>query len=253
MLFNLDKKVAIVTGSAAPRGIGIAITKALVTQGATVVATDRDIEALKKTVASLNLGDKVICESLDVVDEQGIAALCEKVFAQFKHIDILVNCAGISQKKRGEELTANEWDLVQSINLKGTFLCSKAVVQYMRKNNFGRIVNISSLAAKRGGGWFGGVHYSASKAGVLGFSKAFAREVAADSITINCVTPGLIATDIRGGVESEERQKELSKDIPIARMGTPDEIAAAVCFLASNEAGYITGEDIDVNGGSYMD
>ena len=112
---------------------------------------------------------------------------------------------------------------------------------------------MSSVSAKRGGGVFGGAHYSAAKAGILGFSKAFAREVSPHGITVNSIAPGLVATDIRGGLESEEEQKRMTRDIPCRRMALPEEVAAAVCFLASDEAGYITGEEIDVNGGSHMD
>jgi NAD(P)-dependent dehydrogenase (short-subunit alcohol dehydrogenase family) len=137
--------------------------------------------------------------------------------------------------------------------MKGTFLFSKAAAAVMAKRKYGRIVNMSSVSAKRGGGVFGGAHYSAAKAGILGFAKALAREVAAEGITVNSITPGLVLTDIRGGIESEEGQARLAADIPIGRLCRPDEIAAAVCFLASEEAGYITGEEIDINGGSHMD
>jgi NAD(P)-dependent dehydrogenase (short-subunit alcohol dehydrogenase family) len=123
----------------------------------------------------------------------------------------------------------------------------------MAKHKYGRIVNMSSVSAKRGGGVFGGAHYSAAKAGILGFAKALAREVAADRITVNSIAPGLVLTDIRGGIETAEGQARLAADIPIRRLCRPDEIAAVVCFLASEEAGYITGEEIDVNGGSHMD
>jgi NAD(P)-dependent dehydrogenase (short-subunit alcohol dehydrogenase family) len=123
----------------------------------------------------------------------------------------------------------------------------------MRKHQYGRIVNMSSVSAKRGGGVFGGAHYSAAKAGILGFAKALAREVAADGITVNSITPGLVLTDIRGGIESAEGQTRLAADIPLKRLCRPEEIAALVCFLASEEAGYITGEEVDINGGSHMD
>ncbi len=251
MLFSLKNRVAIVTGAAAPRGIGIAIVKALLEQGATVIATDRDLSLLQNTVSGLD--PNVRAEALDVIDEKGISSLFQKIFYKFQHIDILVNCAGITQKKKVAETTIQDWDLVQDINLKGTFLCSKIVVPYMQEKQFGRIVNLSSVSAKRGGGVFGGAHYSAAKAGILGFAKAYAREVAADNITINSVAPDLIATDIRGELEPEDQQKEMSKDIPAKRMGTADEVAAAVCFLASVESGYIIGEEIDINGGSHMD
>ena len=139
------------------------------------------------------------------------------------------------------------------VNLTGTFIFTKAVLPAMLRQKYGRIVNMSSVSAKRGGGVFGGAHYSAAKAGILGFAKALAREVASDGITVNSVTPGIALTDIRGGVESEEVQKTLSEGIPMGRMAKPEEIAATICFLASKEAAYITGEEIDINGGSHMD
>jgi len=151
-------------------------------------------------------------------------------------IDILVNNAGVTQPIKVLDTTVKDWDRIFDINMKGVFFCSKAVVPVMLKQNYGRIVNMSSVAGKRGGGLFGGAAYSATKAGVLGFSKALAREVAANGVTVNSVAPGMVRTDIRGGIESIE-----------------EEVAAVICFLASEEAGYVTGEEIDVNGGSHMD
>ncbi len=174
----------------------------------------------------------------------------EKVWGR---IDILANVAGITQPIRVADTSPDDWDRITGVNMKGTFLCSKAAAAVMAKNKYGRIVNMSSVSAKRGGGVFGGAHYSAAKAGILGFAKALAREVAADGITVNSIAPGLVLTDIRGGIESEEGQVRLAADIPIRRLCRPDEIAAVVCFLASEEAGYMTGEDIDINGGSHMD
>jgi NAD(P)-dependent dehydrogenase (short-subunit alcohol dehydrogenase family) len=168
-------------------------------------------------------------------------------------IDVLANVAGITQPVTVADTTPEDWDRITGVNMKGTFLFAKAASAVMRKHKYGRIINMSSVSAKRGGGVFGGAHYSAAKAGILGFAKALAREVAADGITVNSVAPGLVLTDIRGGIESAEGQARLAKDIPIKRLCRPDEIAALVCFLASAEAGYITGEEIDINGGSHMD
>ena len=150
------------------------------------------------------------------------------------------------------DTTIDDWNKIINVNLTGTFLCSKAVLPHMQENKFGRIVNISSVSGKRGGGVYGGAHYSASKAGVLGFAKALARECVLDGVTVNSVCPGLIATEIRKGL-SDEKERESWKSIPMQRPGTVEEVACAVAFLASDDASYITGEDIDVNGGSHMD
>jgi NAD(P)-dependent dehydrogenase (short-subunit alcohol dehydrogenase family) len=149
-------------------------------------------------------------------------------------------------------MSVEDFNRILNVNLVGTFICSKAVAPLMAKNKYGRIVNISSVSGKRGGGVYGGSHYSAAKAGILGFSKAFAREVVEDGITVNSVCPGLVATDIRKGL-SDEKERAIWETIPMKRPGTTREIAFTVAFLAAEEAAYITGEDIDVNGGSHMD
>jgi NAD(P)-dependent dehydrogenase (short-subunit alcohol dehydrogenase family) len=247
-------KVAIVTGAGSIRGIGQASALAFARENATVVVTDLDLQGAERTAqAAQQSGVKTLAVKVDVTNAQDVQNLVEKTLNAFGRIDILVNNAGITQPVRVLDLTPEDWDRVVAVNLKGTFLCSKAVLPTMIAQNFGRIVNLSSVSAKRGGGVYGGAHYSAAKAGILGFSKALAREVAAFGITVNSVTPGLIATDIRGGLEAPERQVELSRDIPCKRMGTPQEVAASIAFLASDEAGYITGEEIDINGGSHMD
>ena len=247
-------KVAIVTGAGSKIGIGQASALAFAREGAAVVVTDVDLQGAERTAHSIGqLGVQSLAVKVDVTNPQEVESLVEKTLNAFGRIDILVNNAGITQPIRVLDTTVEDWDRVLAVNLKGTFLCSKAVLPTMIAQKFGRIVNLSSVSAKRGGGVYGGAHYSAAKAGILGFSKALAREVAEFGITVNSVTPGLIATDIRGGLEAPGRQLELSKDIPCKRMGTPQEVAASIAFLASDEAGYITGEEIDINGGSHMD
>lgn len=247
-------KVAIVTGAGSKIGIGQASALAFAREGAAVVVTDVDLQGAERTAHSIEqLGVQSLAVKVDVTNPQEVESLVEKTLNAFGRIDILVNNAGITQPIRVLDTTVEDWDRVLAVNLKGTFLCSKAVLPTMIAQKFGRIVNLSSVSAKRGGGVYGGAHYSAAKAGILGFSKALAREVAEFGITVNSVTPGLIATDIRGGLEAPGRQLELSKDIPCKRMGTPQEVAASIAFLASDEAGYITGEEIDINGGSHMD
>jgi len=250
----LKGKIAIVTGAGSEKGIGQATALVLAKKGASVVVTDIDMSGAERTAQAVRQqGVEALAFQLDVTDAREVETLVEKTLREFKRIDILVNVAGITQPVRVLDTTEADWDRVLAVNLKGTFLCSKAVLPTMIAQKFGRIVNMSSVSGKRGGGVYGGAHYSAAKAGILGFSKALAREVAAFGITVNSVAPGLIATDIRGGLETAERQLEMSKDIPCQRMGTPEEVAAGIVFLASDEAAYITGEEIDINGGSHMD
>jgi len=254
MLFSLKGRTAIVTGAGSRRGIGRSIALALAGQGANVVVCDLDPDGAKETAAAAAaLGVKTEAYKCNVVNEQEIKEVVGKTLEKFGKIDILVNNAGITQPVKVLSMSEADWDRIVDVNLKGTFLFSKAVLPAMLEKGYGRIVNMSSVSAKRGGGVFGGAHYSAAKSGILAFGKALSREVAPNGITINAVAPGLVATDIRGGLEDEETQVKMTADIPCRRMATPEEVAAAVCFLASDEAGYITGEEIDVNGGSHMD
>ncbi len=253
-MFKLDGRACIVTGAGSARGIGRAVALAMVAQGAALTLCDVDAESVKQLADHItNIGGRVIHLKADVTSEEDVAKVVQATIDQWGKVDILVNNAGITQPVKVLDTSVADWDRVVNVNLKGTFICSKAVLPNMINNGYGRIVNLSSVSAKRGGGVFGGAHYSAAKAGVLGFAKALAREVSPYGITVNSVTPGLIATDIRGGLESPEEQKRMSADIPCRRMGTPEEVAASICFLASEEAAYITGEEIDINGGSHMD
>lgn len=253
-MFELKNRTAIVTGAASKLGIGRATAICLARQGADVAVCDLDKTGLDETIAEIKkLGRRSIGFIVDVAKPEDVQRMVDAVDKEWGRIDILVNNAGVTKPVKVADTTVEEWERIMRINLKGVFLCSKAVAPCMAKNQFGRIINLSSVSAKRGGGVFGGAHYSASKAGVLGFSKAFAREVGPSGITVNSVAPGIVLTEIRGGIESPEEQKRLSADIPMRRFGTAEEVAATICFLASEEAGYITGEDIDINGGSHMD
>jgi NAD(P)-dependent dehydrogenase (short-subunit alcohol dehydrogenase family) len=253
-MFDLTDRIAIVTGAGSRNGIGRATALALAGQGADVAVCDLNRPGVEETADDIRkLDRRALAFVVDVTRPEQVQGLMDAVETAWGRIDILANVAGITQPIKVADTTPEDWDRVTGVNMKGTFLCSKAAAAVMAKRRYGRIINMSSVSAKRGGGVFGGAHYSAAKAGILGFAKALAREVAADGITVNSIAPGLVLTDIRGGIENEEGQARLAADIPVRRLCRPDEIAALVCFLASEEAGYITGEDIDINGGSHMD
>lgn len=250
---NFKGKVAIVTGSGSKRGIGRETVLALAERGADIVVADMDLEGAKNVVKEVEaLGCKGLAVEVNVTDQQSVISMVEKAVDEFGKIDILVNNAGITQPITVKDMSLEDFTRVVDVNLTGTFICTKAVTEVMAKNKYGRIVSLSSVSGKRGGGVYGGAHYSAAKAGILGFSKALAREVVEDGITVNCVCPGLVATDIRAGL-SDEKERATWETIPMKRPGTAREIADVICFLASDGASYITGEDIDINGGSHMD
>jgi 3-oxoacyl-[acyl-carrier protein] reductase len=253
MMFKLDNRVAIVTGSGSKKGIGRTIALTLAEQGATVVVADLNLDGIADTVSAIKAaGGKAYGVELNVTSQVSVDTMVEEVLSEFGRIDILINNAGISQKVTVEDMTIEDITKVFNVNMFGLFLCTQAVLKPMKEQKFGRIVSLSSVSAKRGGGVFGGAHYSASKAAVLGFSKNLAREVATDGITVNCVTPGLVNTDIWKSLP-EETASNVIAGIPMGRPGETEEIAAAIAFLASEEASYITGEEIDINGGSHMD
>ncbi|MFD1851856.1 SDR family NAD(P)-dependent oxidoreductase [Oceanobacillus bengalensis] len=252
-MFKLDNRVAIVTGSGSPKGIGRNIALTLAKQGAAIVVADMNVEGIKDTVQAIEeAGGKALGVELNVTNKESVDAMIETVLAEFGRIDILINNAGISQKVTVEDMTLEDITKVFNVNMFGLFLCTQAVLKPMKEQKFGRIVSLSSVSAKRGGGVFGGAHYSASKAAVLGFSKNLAREVATDGITVNCVAPGLVNTEIWKSLPEDDAKKVID-GIPVGRPGETDEIASTIAFLVSEEASYITGEDIDINGGSHMD
>jgi NAD(P)-dependent dehydrogenase (short-subunit alcohol dehydrogenase family) len=252
-MFELKDRVAIVTGSGSPKGIGRTIALTLAKQGASIVVADLNLEGIDGTVKAIEeAGGKALGVELNVTDKDSVDAMVEKVMETYGRIDILVNNAGISQKVTVADMTVEDMARVFNVNMYGLFLCTQAVLEPMKKQKFGRIINLSSVSAKRGGGVFGGAHYSASKAAVLGFSKNLAREVALDGITVNSVAPGLINTEIWKALPEEDAKKVID-GIPMGRPGETEEIASTIAFLASKEASYITGEEIDINGGSHMD
>ncbi|WP_287787341.1 SDR family NAD(P)-dependent oxidoreductase [Megamonas sp.] len=252
-MLDFTNQVVIVTGSGSPKGMGRVTAKTFANQGAKLVIVDINEAGVNETVDIIKQsGHEAIGIKVDITSKESVDAMVKTVLDTFGRIDVLVNNAGISQKVTVEDMTLDDMKRIFNVNMFGLFLCSQAVLEPMKKQKYGRIVNLSSVSGKRGGGIFGGAHYSASKAGVLGFSKNLAREVAADGITVNSVCPGLINTEIWKSLPKEQADKIIA-DIPAGRPGEPQEVADTICFLASKEASYITGEDIDINGGSHMD
>jgi 3-oxoacyl-[acyl-carrier protein] reductase len=246
-MFDLTGKVAIVTG--ASRGIGRAISEALVRQGALVMLTDILEDAVAQAARELAAGGgKTDAAALNVTDGQSAQSLVELTLQRHGRIDLLVNNAGIARDQLLMRMKREDWDAVLNINLTGAFNCSQAVLRTMMKQRSGRIVSISSVVGQMGNA--GQSNYAASKAGLIGFSKSLAREVAGRGITVNVVAPGLIDTDMTRALPDSVREEWVSK-VPLARFGTPEDVASAVCFLATDEASYITGQVLAVNGGMY--
>lgn len=242
---SLEGKVALVTG--ASRGIGRAIAEQLAALGAQVVGTATS----EKGAAAISsyLGDKGCGLVLNVGDTASIEQCLEQIKNQFGDIDILVNNAGITRDNLLMRMKDDEWfDIIQT-NLTSVYRLSKAVMRSMMKKRFGRIINIGSVVGSMGNA--GQTNYAAAKAGVLGFTKSLAREVASRGITVNAIAPGFIDTDMTKEL-SEEQKESIFGQVPANRLGKPEEIAATAAFLASNQAAYITGETIHVNGGMYM-
>ncbi|OGD16605.1 short-chain dehydrogenase [Candidatus Atribacteria bacterium RBG_19FT_COMBO_35_14] len=247
---NLVDKVAIVTG--AGRGIGKAIAIALAREGANVIVNDIDIQTAEEVVKEIkSLGWKALAIRVDVSDSKEVNQMVQLALKKFKRVDILVNNAAIIKRGSIEDLTEEDWDKVIDVNLKGAFNCMKAVVGIMKKQRYGKIVNISSIAGKIGD-LASAPCYGASKAGMICLAKSLARELAAYNINVNVVAPHAIKTDM-SKEWSEEKRKNIVANIPLGRMGEPEDIAEAVAFLVSDKAKFITGEVLDVNGGYLMD
>jgi 3-oxoacyl-[acyl-carrier protein] reductase len=246
-MIDLSGRIALVTG--ASRGIGRAIAQKLAAQGATVVAAARGDNAAGTVDAITAAGGKAEMASADVSDASAIDALVSGTLERHGRIDVLVNNAGIAKDQLMLRMKRDDWDQVIATNLTAAFALTQAVLKPMIRQKAGRIVCISSVVGQSGNA--GQANYAASKAGLIGFAKAVAQEVASRNITVNVVAPGLIETDMTRGITDNARDEWAAK-IPLKRLGTPDDIAAAVCFLASDEAAYITGQVLAVNGGMYM-
>jgi 3-oxoacyl-[acyl-carrier protein] reductase len=246
-MIDLSGKVAIVTG--ASRGIGRGIATLLASRGAHVVAAARGDNAAATVAEIAQAGGKADVVALDVTDAASVGAMIEGALQRHGRIDILVNNAGIARDGLMLRMKRDDWDQVLATNLTAAFTTVQAVLKPMIRQRGGRIISISSVVGQMGNA--GQANYAASKAGLIGFSKALAKEVASRNITVNVVTPGLIETDMTKAI-SDKAQGDWSAAIPLARLGTPADVAAAVCFLASDEASYITGQVLAVNGGMYM-
>jgi 3-oxoacyl-[acyl-carrier protein] reductase len=242
-------KVAVITGSA--RGIGRVIAETLAQRGANIMIADLRAELAETTAQEVAAasGRKVMSTSVDVANFESAQAMIAKTVADFGRVDILINNAGITRDNLIMRMEEADWDLVIDINLKGAFNCSKAVVRPMMKQRYGRIVNISSVSGLAGQA--GQANYSSSKAGLVGLTKALARELGSRNVTVNAVAPGFIPTDLTKDLPEELKEASL-KAIPLGRWGSTQDIANAVAFLASDDASYITGHVLTVDGGMVM-
>ena len=243
----LKDKVAIITGGASPRGLGFATAKLMAEHGARVVLID--LAGSDPAAAAARLGAGHLGLIGDVTDKVSCEAAVAAVQKAFGHIDVLVNNAGITQPRKTLDISEPDYEAVLDVSLRGTLLMSQAVIPGMKANGGGSIICISSVSAQRGGGIFGGPHYSAAKAGVLGLARAMAREFGPDQIRVNCITPGLIGTDITKGQLTPERKAQICEGIPLARIGEASDVAGACLYLASDLSSYCTGITLDVNGG----
>jgi 3-oxoacyl-[acyl-carrier protein] reductase len=246
-MFELTGKVALVTG--ASRGIGRAIAVQFARQGATVIAAARGDHAAGTVAELTKAGHSAEGVSLDVTDQAAMQRLPADVVARHGRLDVVVSNAGIARDQLLLRMPREDWDAVVATNLTATFLLAQAALRPMLKQRAGRIIAVSSVVGQMGNA--GQANYAASKAGLIGFAKALAREVASRGITVNVIAPGLIDTDMTRALGGTEHETWAAR-IPLGRLGSADEVAAATCFLASDEASYITGHVLAVNGGMYM-
>ena len=248
-MIDFKNKSVVITGSA--RGIGKAIALKFGGLGANLVIVDMNEEATKATAEELKgLGYNAIAVTCNVTKEEDCAAMVDATVKAFGSVDVLINNAGITKDTLLMRMKKEQWDAVIAVNLTGTYNATQAAIKTMMKQKSGNIVNLTSVVGIDGNA--GQTNYAAAKAGIFGFSKSLAREVGSRNITVNCVAPGFIDTDMTRSL-STEHQQTLIQHVPLGRLGRPEEVASAVAFLASSAAGYITGTTLHVNGGMYMD
>src|SRR5438309_6334470 len=246
-MFDLTGRVALVTG--ASRGIGRAIATRLAAQGAIVVAAARGDNAAATVAAIAGAGGRAEAVGADVTDAVALGRLPEAVADRHGRLDILISNAGVTRDQLLLRMKRDDWDLVIATNLTAAFTLAQAAMRPMIKQRGGRIITVSSVVGQMSNA--GQTNYAASKAGLIGFAKALAREVASRGITVHVIAPGMIETDMTAGLP-EQARGALTAQIPLGRLGSPDDVAWAACFLASEEAAYITGHVVAVNGGMYM-
>ena len=246
----LKDKVAIITGAASPRGIGYATAKTFAREGAIVALLDLDAKSVHEAAAAIGAGHKGF--TCDVRHAQRCCQVVQDVIAQLGRVDILVNNAGVSQAKRLMDSTEEDYNLVMDSSLRGCYNMSRAVTPHFRSRKSGNIVCMGSVAAQRGGGVLGGPHYAAAKGGVQTMAKAMARELGPDGIRVNAVAPGLVETELLVGKITDEGKQKVAETTPLGRLATPQDIANAFLFLASDLSSYVTGVVLDVNGGLHI-
>lgn len=248
-------RTALITGAGSERGIGRETARTLAAAGFHIAVLDVDAAAAERTAALISEehGVQALGVQADVTDKSSVdRAVSEVESSALPELAVLVNNAGITRPTRFLDIEQDEWELVFNVNVTGTYLVTRRVLPGLIERGYGRIVNVSSVSAQRGGGVFGGSHYSAAKAAVLGLTKALAREVGEHGVVVNAVAPGLIDTDITGGLLSGERKEQIISGVPVGRTGRTSDVAATIAFLAGESVGYITGATFDINGGSHI-
>lgn len=252
------QRTAVITGATSEKGIGMTTARRFAREGWAVTILDLDGQKAEQVAQNIaeQCGVPAFGHAIDVADEASVATAQEAVAAQvaagsLPHVGAVVNIAGITSPVPFLETTLKLWHQVMDVNATGTYLVTKAFLPQMIENGWGRVVNMSSVSAQRGGGVFGKVPYSAAKAAILGFTKALARELGPTGVTVNAVTPGAVDTNIRVG-STPEQEAAIAADVPVGRTATTEEVAAAITFLASEDSAYLTGVTMDINGGSHM-
>ena len=249
-----ESRTVVLTGAASPRGIGRASAHYLAERGWNIGIIDLDADAAQAVAAEIaeQYGVAAAGADANIADEAQVRAAFDELETALPQIVALVNLAGVSSPVPYLEVTSEEWNRVMDINMNGVHYTTRHAVESMVKNGIGRVVSLSSVSAQRGGGTFSKTVYSAAKAGVIGFSRSVARELGKEGITVNVISPGPIDTDIMGGALTEDRKEAMAADGVLSRIGTPRDIAAAIAYLISEDAGFVTGQTLNVGGGLYM-